>query len=167
MDRHIALVGEMGVGKTSCGAMLARKLVRPFHDSDQLLEADFGSTGAEIALEHGVDELHRRELEVFLSAARFPEPSVIAPAASVVDSDRGRSALESMAVIWLVATEAVLVDRRESGNHRRPVDDDERRHVLEKRREWLRANCLLRIETSHLGPLEVAKLLAEGLVPPG
>jgi shikimate kinase len=38
LDRHISLVGFMGAGKSSIGALLAEELERPFYDSDARVE---------------------------------------------------------------------------------------------------------------------------------
>lgn len=41
-SRNIFLVGLMGAGKTTLGKQLARRLEKPFHDSDQEIEARTG-----------------------------------------------------------------------------------------------------------------------------
>src|SRR4051794_41750156 len=42
LDRHIALVGYMGAGKTTLGAQLAERLDRPFYDVDREVEEAHG-----------------------------------------------------------------------------------------------------------------------------
>ena len=48
LDRHIALVGFMGAGKSSIGARLADALERPFYDSDDYVEKLTGKTVQEL-----------------------------------------------------------------------------------------------------------------------
>jgi shikimate kinase len=48
LDRHIALVGFMGAGKSSIGARLADVLERPFYDSDDYVEKVTGNTVQEL-----------------------------------------------------------------------------------------------------------------------
>ena len=38
MNRHVVLVGMMGAGKSSVGRRVAARLVRPFSDSDTVVE---------------------------------------------------------------------------------------------------------------------------------
>ena len=48
LDRHIALVGFMGAGKSSIGGLLAERLGRPFYDSDASIEELTGRTVQEL-----------------------------------------------------------------------------------------------------------------------
>ena len=45
VDRHLALIGFMGAGKTSLGRPLARLTQRPFVDTDEEIEKRFGPIG--------------------------------------------------------------------------------------------------------------------------
>lgn len=58
--RTIALVGLMGVGKTSIGKRLAAALGLPFRDADEAIETAAGRSIAEIFSERGEDEFARR-----------------------------------------------------------------------------------------------------------
>lgn len=92
---HIIVTGAMGVGKTTVGRLLATELGIPFADSDLVIEERMGRTGEMIASRQGVAHLHELELGVFLEMCREDAPTVIAPAASVVDDPSGRGALEA------------------------------------------------------------------------
>lgn len=148
--RHIAIVGEMGVGKTTTGHGVAAALDRPFLDSDDHIEARYGERGALTAANSGVAELHRRELEMLVSVADNETPAVIAPAASVVDSEVGREILAGTMLIWLVASDEVLAERQARGDHRRRVDASERLALRQRREGWLAGNAALRIDTGAL-----------------
>ena len=47
LDRHIALIGFMGAGKTTLGAELAERLGRPFVDVDREVEQVTGRSIAD------------------------------------------------------------------------------------------------------------------------
>jgi shikimate kinase len=58
---RVALIGFMGSGKSTVGALLARRLGWEFVDVDALVEAEAGATIADIFTAHGED--HFRTLE--------------------------------------------------------------------------------------------------------
>lgn len=52
-QKTIVLIGFMGVGKTTIGELVAKKLYRTFIDVDKEIEKDFGMTIPEIFDQHG------------------------------------------------------------------------------------------------------------------
>jgi len=59
--RNIFLTGFMCAGKTEAGRFLAKKLGRPFRDSDALLELETGRTIAALVKEKGLAGFRRLE----------------------------------------------------------------------------------------------------------
>lgn len=153
------VIGPMGAGKTTVGRLLAGLLDVPFHDADAILEAGTGETGAQIAARLGVRRLHDLELEVFLETARGWPRSVIAPAASVIESPEGRAVLIVNDTVWLDASAPVLAERRQTGDHRRALDPGESLALEERRRDLYGAVSDIRIDTTSLRPVEVADLI--------
>ncbi len=146
----------MGVGKTTIGRRLAWELGLPFLDSDEMLEVRTGGeNGAEIADADGVERLHELELAVFLDMCEVAEQSVLAPASSVVDHPRGRSALSEQLTVWLAAPDNVIAVRQGSGDHRRPIDARTRADLRAKRAPHLEAVSAIRVETGSATPDEV------------
>lgn len=133
--RHVVVIGPMGVGKTTVGDALAARLERPFVDADEEFLRLHASTGADVAQSHGVDVLHAMEMEVFRRMVSSTEPSVIAAAASVIDTAEGRDLLHGEVSVWLDADVATLATRSSSGGHRRPLDPAERSRLREERSE--------------------------------
>ncbi len=63
-QRPIALVGLMGVGKTTVGRRLAKALNVPFYDSDEEIESASGRTVAGYFRDHGEAEFRAGERRV-------------------------------------------------------------------------------------------------------
>ncbi len=154
----------MGVGKTTIGRLLARELGIPFLDSDEMLEVRTdGENAAEIAEKKGVMQLHELELAVFLEMCEVAEQSVLAPASSVVDHPRGRSALTEHLTIWLTAPDNVIAIRRGSGEHRRPIDARARAELRAKREPHFEAVCSMKVDTASTTPGEIVEEIIERL----
>lgn len=115
---HIVLVGAMGAGKSSIGRRVADALGIPLADGDDALEARFGATAHEMANTVGADELHRREAEIARALLDARGPTVIAPAASVVDDAAVRQRLRQELVVWLRAGPELLAARAVAKPHR-------------------------------------------------
>lgn len=144
---HILIIGEMGAGKTTIGEAVASSLNMPFRDSDAALEAREGESGSSIAARLGVDRLHELELEVFLEMAAEELRSVIAPAASVIDSERGREVIGHHFAVWLDADDDILVERQRRGSHRRLVHAVERGRLRERRGRHYARLSEVRVDT--------------------
>ncbi len=122
--RHIVLLGLMSSGKSSVGRRVAERLGRPLVDGDEVLEARSGGrTAAEIAEADGIETLHRMEEEIALAALADPEPAVVGPAASAIDSAEFRRALVGHVVVWLSAPASYLAKRAANKEHRPLLDD--------------------------------------------
>jgi shikimate kinase len=117
----------MGVGKSTVGRILARRLRRPFLDTDALLEERAGRTVREIITTDGEPAFRDLEARVLADAlaVRDPRPSSPRPV-GVVLRDENRAVLNERAgkVIWLSAPPEVLLARVRSGKHRPLLDDD-------------------------------------------
>lgn len=153
--QHIVVIGAMGAGKTTIGGLLADALARPFLDSDEVLEERMGTDGASIAERDGVERLHDLELDVFLEMSRHETPSVIAPAASVVDHPSGREMLAKHFTIRLTAPDDVLAARHEVLEHRRPLAPDEREALHRRRAPQVERLAKLSFDTGSRSPHQV------------
>lgn len=123
---HIVLVGLMGSGKTTVGAALAAVLDVPHRDSDSDIERETGLTGRQHAARDGIDALHALEAHLLLMALEQPGPSVISPAASIIDDPACRAALRDPRhlVVWLDASPAALAARLKPDDHRPAIGPD-------------------------------------------
>ena len=64
MDKNIVLIGMMGSGKTTVGRLLAKRLRRPFADTDALIEEREGRSIPDIFARDGEDAFRALELKL-------------------------------------------------------------------------------------------------------
>jgi shikimate kinase len=158
--RAIVLLGLMGTGKTSVGALLAERLERPLRDSDVDLLTAYGHTAAELNVLHGADYLHELEAQQLFDA--LAEPSVICAAASVVERDDCREALGAAFVVWLDAPVEVLLARFNSAPHRPRFQADIGAMLADqaaRRRPLFAAVADLVVDVTKQTPAEVASIV--------
>jgi shikimate kinase/3-dehydroquinate synthase len=91
VDRHIALIGFMGAGKTTVGEEVARRTGRPFVDTDAEIEARHGAITE--LFDRGEAEFRRLERELVDEALSNSEPSVIALGGGAFEAARSDRAL--------------------------------------------------------------------------
>ena len=119
-DRTIALVGLMGVGKSSIGRRLASTLGLPFRDADAEIEAAAGMSITDIFAERGEAEFRDGERRVIARLLAEP-PHVLATGGGAFLQPATRALLlEQAVVVWLKADLDVLA-RRVSRKNNRPL----------------------------------------------
>lgn len=118
--RTIALVGLMGVGKSSVGRRLATALDLPFRDADVEIEAAAGRSIPDIFAEMGEPAFREGERKVIARLLDDP-PHVLATGGGAFVSDETRRLIKAKAIsVWLKADLEVLA-RRVSRKDSRPL----------------------------------------------
>lgn len=128
--KPIALVGMMGVGKTSIGRRLAQKLHIPFVDADQEIVDAAGLSIPEIFEKFG--EAHFRDGERRVIARLFDgKRKVIATGGGAFVNDETRALmLDRAIVIWLDADIDTLVERTARKGDRPLLANGDAREIL-------------------------------------
>jgi shikimate kinase len=109
--RTIALVGLMGVGKSSVGRRLANALGLPFRDADTEVETAAGRSISEIFADLGEPAFRDGERRVIARLLEGP-PHVMATGGGAFMSPETRTLIKSRAVsVWLKADLDVLARR--------------------------------------------------------
>ena len=125
----IALIGIMGVGKTTVGRRLAKRLGRDFFDSDEEIEAASGRSVAGYFRDHGEDDFRegeKRVIQRLVTPDIIKAPIILATGGGAFTHEATRDILnENALTIWLKGDIDTLM-QRVMRNDKRPllqVDD--------------------------------------------
>ena len=132
LDRPIVLVGLMGVGKSTVGRRLARRLGLPFVDSDAAIEDAAGLSPAEVFERYGEQDFRDGERRL---VARLIEGSVrvIATGGGAFLDPRTRDLLNSRAItVWLDAPVDILAERTSRRDTRVQLRNGDPKSTLER-----------------------------------
>lgn len=114
----IFLVGMMGAGKTSVGRLLAKRLDKVFHDSDQVIEERTGVKIPVIFEIEGEAGFRNRESAVIDELTALSD-IVLATGGGAILSDSNRARLKSRGtVVYLRATVRDLLNRTRHDRNR-------------------------------------------------
>jgi shikimate kinase len=120
--RHLVLVGLMGAGKTTVGRRCADRLGRRFVDTDEIVEAERGTSVAEIFATEGEEAFRALERDAVAAATASADPLVIACGGGAVMDAASRELLRaSGTVVWLRADPATLSARVDRQPGTRPL----------------------------------------------
>jgi shikimate kinase / 3-dehydroquinate synthase len=139
LDRHLALVGFMGAGKSTLGVQVAERIGRSFFDLDREIELGAGATVPEIFQRRGEAEFRELEEVAALELLAANRPAVVALGGGAVKSRAIRAALGEHALTVHVEVDPGVAWRRVGGNGR-PLaqDEDSFRALYEERQELYR-----------------------------
>jgi shikimate kinase len=130
--KTIALVGLMGVGKTSIGRRLAQRLGLPFIDADAEVETAAGTTIEEIFHRHG--EAAFRDGERRVIARLLDQPNhVLATGGGAFMDPSTRALLKARSItVWLRADLEIMLSRVGRRNNRPLLQAGDPRAVLQR-----------------------------------
>ncbi|GGY68526.1 shikimate kinase [Streptomyces xanthochromogenes] len=161
----VVLVGPMGSGKSTVGALLAERLGAPYRDTDADIVAAEGRPISDIFIEDG--EPHFRALErAAVSAALAEHPGVLALGGGAVLDDDTRALLAAHPVVYLSmdVDEAV---KRVGLNTARPLlavnPRRQWRELMEARRHLYTEVARAVVATDERTPEEVAQAVLDAL----
>ena len=132
LDRPVVLVGLMGVGKSTVGRRLAKRLGLPFVDSDSAIEDAAGYTAAEMFERFGEKDFRDGERRL---VARLIEGEVrvIATGGGAYVDPRTRELLNDRAItVWLDAPVDILTERTSRRDTRAQLRTGDPKAILER-----------------------------------
>ena len=131
MSDNIFLVGPMGVGKTTIGNYLARKLNYEFVDSDTEIEKRTGASISLIFDIEGEEGFRRREAQMIEELTQKEHIVLSTGGGSVLD-EQSRQHLRSRGyVVYLKASVDILYERLKKSRNRPLMETDDKRKVID------------------------------------
>lgn len=110
MKSNVVLIGMPGSGKSTCGVLAAKALLKNFFDTDLLIQNKEGCALQEIINSKGIDYFERAEENAVLSLNI--DGTVIATGGSVVYSQKAMEHLKTLgSVIYLHLSYENMVER--------------------------------------------------------
>ncbi len=120
LPRTVALVGLMGVGKTTIGRRLAEHFALPFVDADEEIEKAAGQSVADIFAHYGEAGFRDGEQKVI---ARLLEdtPRILATGGGALTHPKTRENLKQKAITLWLRTDIKVLARRVANKPHRPL----------------------------------------------
>jgi shikimate kinase len=162
VDKHtnIYLIGLMGAGKTTVGKQLARRLHRPFYDSDHEIVERTGVPIPTIFEIEGEPGFRRREAQTIGELTALPAIVMATGGGVVLDPENRRCLRETGWVVYLNVPPFHLYQRTRNDRNRPLLQVD---NPLARLEELHAARDPLYRETAHL-VIDGGRLVASGIV---
>ncbi|MFO7952363.1 MAG: shikimate kinase [Bacillota bacterium] len=160
--KQVILTGFMGTGKSVVGELLASAMKRDFIDTDKLVEKNTGLSVPEIFKRYGETYFRDRESEAVESLKQYPRGSlVVSTGGGIVLREKNREILQDIGMVILLTASPDEIVRRTGETADRPLLSGDHPNqkvasLLEEREEHYR-HCEVRIDTTGLAPLQVAR----------
>lgn len=169
IDKHIALIGFMGAGKTSASELLSSHTGINCVDTDKLIVDITKKTISEIINNEGEDSFRKIEANV-LERILDGNKCIISTGGGIVDSAIGRGALKRCYTVWL-EVDYFHSRQRIDDLSSRPLfkDFDNASELLEKRNEIYSQYSDFKVNTNNKDVSQVVfdiqnHLLKEGIL---
>lgn len=127
--RNIVLIGFMGTGKTTIGRLLAKRLGRPFIDSDRKIEEEAGMSIPEIFGRFGEPHFRDLESQVIYRLSLYTSSVIATGGGAVLRPENVRNLQRHGVIIALTAAPDVIIERtcRRGGRPLLEAEDKEQR----------------------------------------
>ncbi len=137
---QLILTGFMATGKSEVGRRLARRLGRPFVDTDGLVEAAAGQSVSDIFATEGEASFRARERDAVAQACAVKDAVIATGGGALLDAENHRQLAAAGPIICLTASPEEVAQRVGAGTTRpllRPNNGDR----LERIRELMAARA--------------------------
>ncbi len=126
----IALVGLMGVGKSTVGRRLAQRLALPFVDADHAIIEAAGLSIAEIFERYGEEHFRDGERRVIARLVDGQQKVIATGGGAFINAQTRALLLEKAIVVWLDADVETLAERVGRKNDRPLLQSGDPKEIL-------------------------------------
>lgn len=109
--RPIALIGLMGVGKTTVGRRLSKRMGLPFYDSDEEIEQASGRTVAGYFRDHGEQDFRAGEHRVIQRILDGTPVILATGGGAFIPEDTRATLIENALTVWLKGDFETIMER--------------------------------------------------------
>ena len=152
MEKNLTLTGMMGVGKTTIGKRLAKKLNYAFVDVDKIIEKQEGESISSIFKNKGEDYFRKLETQQTLKELKKVKSVISLGGGAFLNSSIRQFAKKHSISFWLdVPIETLLKRLKKSKN--RPVlgkdkaDDSIKKIYFIRKKFYNKADCRIKCKT--------------------
>jgi shikimate kinase len=132
LDKPVVLVGLMGVGKSTVGRRLAKRLGLPFVDSDSEIEDASGYPAAEMFERYGERDFRDGERRLVARLVEGDVRIIATGGGAFVDPTTRKLLNERAITIWLDAPVDILAERTSRRDTRAQLRNGDPKLVLER-----------------------------------
>lgn len=165
-ERSIVFIGFMGVGKTTIGKAVAKKLYRDFIDVDELIEKEFQMPTTKVFEKYGEKVFREKEKEIITRLARQKLLVISLGGGSFLQEEIRKVCLENCIVFYLDLSWDSWKDRISLIIDSRPVLQGKTPEEMEKLfydRQQIYSIHHSKIDTDDLNAEEAADYIVESL----
>jgi shikimate kinase len=132
LDRPVVLVGLMGVGKSTVGRRLAKRLGLPFIDSDSAIEDASGYSAAEVYERYGEQDFRDGERRLVARLVENEIRVIATGGGAYVDPSTRKLLNERAITVWLDAPVEILTERTGRRDTRPLLRNGDRKGTLKR-----------------------------------
>ena len=132
MKKNLVLTGMMGVGKSTIGKKLGKKLRLKFIDIDQIIEIKEKSTIREIFEKKGENYFRKIEKNITLEKLKENNLVIALGGGAFINSSLRKKIKESCISFWLDLKVEILLDRLKNVTKRPLLDKDQLEQTINK-----------------------------------
>ena len=157
---NLVLIGYRATGKSLVGALLSKRLKRPFLDTDELIQKEADQTIPDIVATKGWDYFRRLEKGVVARVSALDQHIIATGGGVVLDPENTARLRKTGFLVWLKADAATIKSRLAVDSSRPPLTGsdtvDEVSEVLHERLPAYRRAAHISIDTTNLSPAQIA-----------
>ena len=165
-EKSIIFIGFMGVGKTTIGKLVAKKLFRDFLDSDEEIEKEFGMPITKVFKTFGEKTFREKEQSLIIGLSEKPLKVISLGGGAFLNEDIRNACLKNGIVLYLDLSFENWKDRMGLLIDSRPILQNKSIEQIEElydNRKSAYSHHHSKVVTDDLHPEEVANYIVESL----